>query len=153
MIRYRTGDIFSIGPSENSFWFRGRLKHCLIEPESNQIVLFGNDLYDILDSTTLIGRDSHSLGVSGLQHSATGKPIITGKYKGSGTRLKASLELASQLDPIVFRSEFEFETERLTERIRATASMQLDISITWRYVREGASDSEYRKEGIVWRQE
>ena len=56
MIRYRTGDIFTV--KDELYAYRGRRGHCLQDPDSQQFLLYGGDLYDLFDDYPTIARQS-----------------------------------------------------------------------------------------------
>jgi hypothetical protein len=149
MIRYRTGDIFTrVG---DKFLYRGRRAHCLWDEVSKQFVMYGADLYDVLDDYPLVARQKHALGVTADDHAATGKPIVKGAIVAQGGgRMSVEIRVGVRADPRYFSGEIDHMRDDIEQRVRQTVVGDCSVTVHADYVPEHSSQSQYDKAGSIW---
>jgi hypothetical protein len=152
MIRYRTGDVFTA--EDDLFIYRGRKTHCLQDPDSQEFLLYGTDLYDLFDEYPTIARQERSLDYASHDVLATGKPIVSGRWNSNGPRRSAvRLTVALTFDPAFYPKIVRGLRDEMIHKVETSSDGRVSPSIEFVFGRHAVSDSQFKKSGFLWHYE
>jgi hypothetical protein len=121
LIRYWTGDVFERmdGPCPiPSFYFKGRLNHCLFDPsDASCLLIAATDLFASVDQYPEVRRPTHFLDIPfTLYREATGRPILSASYAFDGSLLRLQIQLEFSFKPRLYQDR----VREILESIRST---------------------------------
>jgi phenylacetate-coenzyme A ligase PaaK-like adenylate-forming protein len=152
MIRYRTGDIFTA--KDELYVYRGRKGHCLQDPESQELLLYGSDLYDLFDEYPTIARQERSLDFASYDLISTGKPIVYGHWvRNAVCRSAARLIVCLTFDPAFYPNLTRAMRDEIVHKIEVLSDGRVTPSVEFVFGGSIARDSKFKKSGFFWQYE
>lgn len=149
MIRYRTGDVFT--EEEGRYIFRGRKGHCLRDPASREMLLYGTDLYDLFDEYPQIARQERSLDRASRDPFSTGKPLVSGRFvKDSPPGSAVRLTIALAFDPAFYAKVTRTMREEIVHRVEALSGGRCSPAVEFVFAGNFKPDSQFKKSGFFW---